>query len=102
MSLLPEVIPRFAWLALAPEFTVIPVPLVMETVDPEPVSRMPQLPGPAVPRPKVSAKAELPQIIRRIATAVSRRLIAQKPGSRACVKSEIPSLTFKISSDRGG
>ena len=58
MSLLAVLIPRFAWLELAPELTVIPVLLVMETVDPLPVSRMPQLLGPAVPSPKVSANAE--------------------------------------------
>ena len=56
MSLPPLLIPRFAWLEVAPGFTVILVPLAMETC-PVPVSRMPQFPGPAVPRPKSSAKA---------------------------------------------
>ena len=57
MSLPPLLIPRFAWLEVAPGFTVILVPLAIETC-PVPVSRMPQFPGPAVPRPKVSASAE--------------------------------------------
>jgi hypothetical protein len=53
----PLLMPRFAWLACAPEFTLIPLLLAMETWF-APVSRMPQLPGPAVPRPNVSANAE--------------------------------------------
>ena len=57
MSLPPLLIPRLAWLEVAPELTVIPVLLDKETWF-APVSRIPQLPGPAVPRPKVSASAE--------------------------------------------